>query len=43
MLSQIRSDGLEMFINSGDNGLSALAPQASMNGLGFIFPNPEAV
>lgn len=43
MLSQVRSGGLEMFMNSGINVLSTLVPQASIYGLGFIFQNHAAV
>lgn len=43
MLSQVRAGGLEMFMNSGINVLSTLAPQASIYGLGFIFPDHAAV
>ena len=43
MLSQVRSGGLEMFMNSGINVLSTLVPQASIYGLGFIFPDYATV
>jgi TRAP-type transport system periplasmic protein len=43
MLSQVRTGSLELFMNSGINVLSTLIPQASVYGLGFIFPDHAAV
>jgi tripartite ATP-independent transporter DctP family solute receptor len=43
MLSQVRSGGLQLFMNSGINVLSTLIPSASVYGLGFIFPDYNAV
>jgi len=43
MLSQLRVGGLEFFTVSGVNVLSTLVPLASMWGLGFAWPNDEAV
>ena len=37
MLSQLRSGGLECFLNSGVNVLSTLIPSASISGVGFAF------
>ncbi|UFZ04938.1 TRAP transporter substrate-binding protein [Bradyrhizobium ontarionense] len=42
MLSQVRSGGLEFFTLSGLI-LSTLVPAASINGLGFAFPDYDAV
>jgi tripartite ATP-independent transporter DctP family solute receptor len=43
MLSQLRAGGLEFFTVSGVNVLSQLVPISSMWGLGFAWPNDEAV
>jgi tripartite ATP-independent transporter DctP family solute receptor len=43
MLSQLRAGGLEFFTVSGVNVLSQLVPIASMWGLGFAWPNEDAV
>ncbi|MFE1599547.1 TRAP transporter substrate-binding protein [Methylobacterium sp. ID0610] len=43
MLSQLRSGALECFALSGVNVLSTLIPTSSIYGLGFAFPNYEAV
>lgn len=37
MLSQLRSGGLECFLNSGVNVLSTLIPSVSISGVGFAF------
>jgi tripartite ATP-independent transporter DctP family solute receptor len=42
MLSQLRSGGIEFFTLSGLI-LSTLVPAASINGIGFAFPNYDAV
>lgn len=42
MLSQVRSGGIEFFTLSGLI-LSTLVPAASINGIGFAFPNYETV
>src|ERR671921_2631608 len=42
MLSQLRSGGIEFFTLSGLI-LSTLVPAASINGMGFAFPNYDAV
>ena len=42
MLSQVRSGGIEFFTLSGLI-LSTLVPAASINGIGFAFPNYDAV
>jgi tripartite ATP-independent transporter DctP family solute receptor len=43
MLSQLRAGGLDFFTISGVNVLSQLVPIASMWGLGFAWPNDDAV
>ncbi|QYY33854.1 TRAP transporter substrate-binding protein (plasmid) [Cupriavidus pinatubonensis] len=43
MLAQLRTGGLELFLNSGINVLSTLIPSASVYGLGFLFPDYPAV
>jgi hypothetical protein len=43
MLSQLRSGALECFALSGVNVLSTLIPTSSIYGLGFAFPNYDAV
>jgi len=43
MLSQLRAGGLEFFTVSGVNVLSQLVPISSMWGLGFAWPNDDAV
>jgi TRAP-type transport system periplasmic protein len=43
MLAQVRAGALELFMNSGINVLSTLIPSASVYGLGFIFPDYDAV
>lgn len=43
MLSQLRAGGLDLFLNSGINVLSTIVPSASIYGLGFIFPDYDAV
>ena len=43
MLSQLRAGGLEFFTISGVNVLSQLVPISSMWGLGFAWPNEDAV
>ncbi|MGY2048009.1 TRAP transporter substrate-binding protein [Methylobacterium sp. JK268] len=43
MLSQLRSGALECFALSGVNVLSSMIPTASIYGLGFAFPNYDAV
>jgi tripartite ATP-independent transporter DctP family solute receptor len=43
MLSQLRAGGLEFFTVSGVNVLSQLVPIASMWGLGFAWPDDDAV
>ena len=43
MLSQLRSGALESFALSGVNVLSTIIPTSSIYGLGFAFPNYDAV
>lgn len=43
MLSQLRSGALESFALSGVNVLSTIIPTSSVYGLGFAFPNYDAV
>jgi TRAP-type transport system periplasmic protein len=43
MLSQLRSGALECFALSGVNVLSTIIPTSSIYGLGFAFPNYDAV
>ena len=43
MLSQVRSSGLEIFINLGIIILFTLVPQISIHGLGCTFPDHAAV
>jgi tripartite ATP-independent transporter DctP family solute receptor len=43
MLSQLRSGELECFTLSGVNVLSSLVPAAAVHGVGFAFPNYDAV
>lgn len=43
MLSQLRAGALEFFTVSGVNVLSQMVPVSSMYGLGFAFPNDDAV
>ncbi len=43
MLSQLRSGALECFALSGVNVLSTIIPAASIYGLGFAFPDYDAV
>jgi tripartite ATP-independent transporter DctP family solute receptor len=43
MFSQLRSGALECFTLSGVNVLSTLIPSASIWGIGFAFPNYQAV
>ncbi|MCM3607385.1 TRAP transporter substrate-binding protein [Cupriavidus pauculus] len=43
MLSQLRAGAIDFFTVSGVNVLSQLVPVSSMYGLGFAFPNDDAV
>ncbi len=43
MFSQLRSGALEFFSLSGVNVLSTMVPSAAMYGIGFAFPNYEAL
>src|SRR4029453_7559892 len=43
MFSQLRSGELECFTLSGVNVLSSLVPAAAVHGVGFAFPNYDAV
>ena len=43
MLSQLRAGGLEFFTVSGVNVLSQLVPISSIYGIGFAFPDDDAV
>jgi Bacterial extracellular solute-binding protein, family 7 len=43
MFSQLRSGALECFSLSGVNVLSTLIPSASIWGIGFAFPNYQAL
>jgi TRAP-type transport system periplasmic protein len=43
MFAQLRSGELECFTLSGVNVLSALVPAAAIHGIGFAFPNYDAV
>jgi tripartite ATP-independent transporter DctP family solute receptor len=43
MLAQLRSGDLQCFTLSGVNVLSATVPAAAIHGLGFAFPNYDAV
>src|SRR5690349_17232397 len=43
MFSQLRSGALECFTLSGNNVLSTMIPGASIYGLGFAFPDDDAL
>lgn len=43
MLSQLRAGAIDFFTVSGVNVLSQMVPVSSMYGLGFAFPNDDAV
>lgn len=43
MFQQLRGGAMDLFLNSGINVLSTMIPSASVYGLGFLFPDLEAV